>query len=48
MGHLDFRPVIEALRAINYQGYLSAEAFALPDSETAARQTMTGFRAAFS
>ncbi len=48
MGHLDFRPVIDALSAIGYQGYVSAEAFALPDSETAARQTMNAYRSCFS
>lgn len=44
MGHLDFRPVIDALKAIRYDGYLSAEAFALPEPETAARQTVSTFR----
>jgi sugar phosphate isomerase/epimerase len=44
-GHLDHKPIIAALRKINYQGYLSAEAFALPDSLTAAQQTISGIRA---
>lgn len=44
MGHMALVPIIEALRKIGYQGYLSAEAFALPDSLTAARMTIDTFR----
>lgn len=44
MGHLDFHPVIAALCAIDYQGYLSAEAYPYPDSLTAARQTRAAIR----
>ncbi len=40
-GHTDPVPVIAALRDIQYSGYLSAEIFPLPDSETAARQTIS-------
>ncbi len=43
-GHLDFGPIISALREIHYDGYLSAEAFPWPDSETAAQTTMRTFR----
>ncbi|HVY71834.1 MAG TPA: sugar phosphate isomerase/epimerase family protein [Verrucomicrobiae bacterium] len=43
-GHTDIPPVIAALRAIGYTGYLSAEALPLPDSITAARQTIEAFR----
>ncbi len=43
-GHTDAGPVIEALREIGYCGYLSAEILPLPDSETAARQTIESFR----
>jgi sugar phosphate isomerase/epimerase len=43
-GHTDFVPIIGALRAIGYDKYLSAEAFALPDSEAAARQTIQAFQ----
>jgi sugar phosphate isomerase/epimerase len=39
-GHTDFRPIIQALRAINYQGYLSAEILPVPNSEAAAAQTI--------
>ena len=44
MGHTDFRPIAEALAAIKYTGYLSAEIFPLPDAPTAARQTIETFR----
>ncbi|MFO0941978.1 MAG: sugar phosphate isomerase/epimerase family protein [Pirellulales bacterium] len=44
MGHIVYPPIIQALRKTNYQGYLSAEAFALPDSETAAKKTIDTFR----
>ena len=43
-GHTDFAPIVAALGSIGYDGYLSAEAFALPDSETAARRTIESFR----
>lgn len=43
-GHIDFRPIIDALRAIGYAGYLSAEAFPWPDSEAAAKRTIDAFR----
>lgn len=44
MGHTNFEPIIAALRQIKYEGYLSAEAFSLPDAGTAARQTAEMFR----
>ncbi len=43
-GHTDPVPIIAALRAIGYQGYLSAEVLPLPDSDAAARQTIKTFR----
>lgn len=43
-GHTDPRPVISALRATGYSGYLSAEVLPLPDPETAARQTIASIR----
>jgi sugar phosphate isomerase/epimerase len=46
-GHIDYRPVAAALREIGYDGYLSAEAFAYPDSDGAARQTIAAFRKHF-
>jgi sugar phosphate isomerase/epimerase len=44
LGHTDFVPIIAALKEIGYQGYLSAEAYPLPDSDTAAKQTIDSFR----
>ena len=44
MGHTDFGPIIAALREVGYAGYLSAEALPYPDSETAARETISAFR----
>ena len=43
-GHTDVAPAIVALREIGYAGYLSGEILPLPDSATAARQTMESFR----
>jgi sugar phosphate isomerase/epimerase len=40
LGHINYPPIIQALKQINYQGYLSAEALPLPDSHTAATKTM--------
>jgi len=44
MGHTDFGPIVEALTAIGYNGYLSAEVLPLPDSHAAAKQTIESFR----
>jgi sugar phosphate isomerase/epimerase len=44
MGHTDFGPIVEALREIGYNGYLSAEVLPLPDPDAAARQTIESFR----
>lgn len=44
LGHMGYTRIIEALRAINYEGYLSAEAFPLPDPHEAARQTIRAYR----
>lgn len=46
-GHLDFAPIAAALREINYQGYISAEAFPWPDSDAAAKQTIESYRKYF-
>lgn len=46
-GHLDVAPIADALDAINYNGFVSAEALPLPDSEAAARQTMASFQKFF-
>lgn len=47
MGHIDFAPIAAALAEVGYQGYASAEAFAYPDSDAAARQTIAAFRQYF-
>src|SRR3954447_3274048 len=43
-GHMDYRPIAEALRAIGYEGYASAEALPYPDPDAAARTTIEAFR----
>jgi sugar phosphate isomerase/epimerase len=43
-GQIDYGPIMAALRAIGYSGYLSAEAFPWPDSLAAAQRTMDAFR----
>jgi len=43
-GHTDPRPIVAALHAIGYQGYLSAEVFPLPTPLDAARQSITSIR----
>lgn len=42
-GHLDYPPIITALRGIGYGGYLSAEALPWPDSFAAAKQTIARY-----
>ena len=44
LGHMQYGRIIDALRQIDYQGYLCAEAFPYPDPHEAARQTMRAFR----
>lgn len=43
-GHTDFEPIMTALREIQYDGYLSAEAFAIPSPTEAAELTINAFR----
>ena len=47
LGHTDFGPIAGALRAIDYGGYLSVEAFPRPDAETTAKTTMNTVRRLF-
>lgn len=47
MGHMNYAPIADALRAIDYRGYLSAEAFAFPDPLGAAQQTIGTFQKYF-
>lgn len=44
MGHTEFAPIVAALRDIGYAGYLSAEAFPLPDAATCARTQIETIR----
>lgn len=46
-GHMDLQRVGCVLRELGYGGFASAEAFPIPDSRTAAEQTMRAFRAVF-
>jgi sugar phosphate isomerase/epimerase len=46
-GHIDYGPIVQALRDIGYNRYASAEALPYPDSAAAARQTMTMFQRLF-
>lgn len=46
-GHMDYPPIVAALNAIQFAGYASAEAFPIPDSNAAARQTIETFRKCF-
>jgi sugar phosphate isomerase/epimerase len=43
LGHTVFEPIASALRDIGYDRYVSAEAFAYPDPDAAARQTIESF-----
>lgn len=43
-GHMNYGPIVAALHDIGYEGYVSAEAFPWPDSDTAAAQTMRAYR----
>jgi sugar phosphate isomerase/epimerase len=47
LGHLDYGPLVAALEEIAYDGFASAEALPYPDSDSAARQTVTAFRQYF-
>jgi sugar phosphate isomerase/epimerase len=44
MGHFDFIKMTEVLREINYSGYISAEILPIPDSYTAAKQTISNMK----
>lgn len=43
-GHTDPRPIVAALRAIGYQGWLSAEVFPWPSASEAAARTIASLR----
>jgi sugar phosphate isomerase/epimerase len=46
-GHTRFVEVAKALKEINYQGYVSAEAFPWPTPKEAAAQTILSFKKYF-
>jgi len=46
-GHTAMDDIAAALKIINYQGYISAEAFPWPDPDQAAKQTITAFKQYF-
>ena len=43
-GHINFQEIISALEEVNYRGFLSLEAFPLPDSDTAAKKGIENVR----
>jgi sugar phosphate isomerase/epimerase len=47
LGHLDFGPIVQAVRDIGFAGYFGAECLPFPNPEAAARQTVTRFRELF-
>jgi sugar phosphate isomerase/epimerase len=47
MGHTNMDEIAQALIEINYDGFVSAEAFADPDPDTAAQQTIDSFKQYF-
>ena len=44
MGHFDFLKMTKVLKEINYSGYISAEILPIPDSYTAAQQTIDNIK----
>jgi sugar phosphate isomerase/epimerase len=46
-GHIDFAPVVAALRDVDYRAYVSAECFPLPDSDAAAAASIETYRKLF-
>ena len=46
-GHMEYASIAQALKDIGFDGYASAEAFPVPDSAEAARQTIETFKAVF-
>lgn len=47
MGHTEMKPIADALKQIAYSGYVSAEAFAYPNPDDAAEQTIRAFKRYF-
>ena len=47
LGHMDYASISEALSSIGYAGFVSMEAFPMPDPDTAAKQAISTFRRFF-
>ncbi len=47
LGHTDMEDIARALIDVGYDGFVSAEAFAYPDPDSAAKQTIDSFRKYF-
>jgi len=47
LGHTDVAPVVQALKDIGYDGYISAEILPIPTEDAAARQALESFRTWF-
>ncbi|MBN1936271.1 MAG: sugar phosphate isomerase/epimerase, partial [Anaerolineae bacterium] len=39
-GHIDFGHIVQTLKAMDYQGYISIEAMPLPDADTCAKEAV--------
>ena len=46
-GHINFKEIVHALKAIDYCGFISAECLPLPDSGTAIQKWIKGVKSAF-
>ena len=44
LGHTDFKPILQALRDIGFNGYFGVEAQPYPNPDDAAKQTVKAFR----
>ena len=47
LGHMSYEPIVDALRSIQYDRFISAEAFAYPEPDAAAKQTIDSFNKYF-
>ena len=46
-GHMNYEPIAQAIKEIDFNGYLSGETFPIPDSDEAARLTIESFKKYF-
>lgn len=44
LGHMNYEPIVQAVRDIGFAGYFGAEAFPYPNPDEAAKQTVKRFR----